>query len=90
MELCIVPFSPEYSIEFFRCTERFCDRCFSEKLGYATPLKNGAPVISHDQPKCEIHARPMFISSMAGRRAAARYVCPEPDCHRTHVKRLVA
>ncbi|SRR5579862_2107373 len=86
MELVVAPFSVDYSIEFFRCTEKFCGRCFSERLGYATPRKNDPPLVSGDQPKCERHARPMFISSLDRQRNRVRYACPEPDCPETFTK----
>jgi len=39
MEASIAPFNADYSIEYFRCTEKFCGRCFSERLGYVTPRR---------------------------------------------------
>jgi len=65
MEFLLAPFSVNRSVEFFRCTEKFCHRCFSESLGYVTPLKDEqTPLVSRDQPNCEKHGRPMFISSL--------------------------
>ena len=61
MEACIAPFSADYSIEFFRCTEKFCHRCFSERLGYVTPKVGERPVFSLDQPRCDQHNRPMLF-----------------------------
>jgi hypothetical protein len=90
MEPSIAPLTREYSIEFFRCTDKFCGRCFSERLGYVTPQKDGAPVVSADQPHCEKHARPMFISSLDRQRNIVRYACPELDCHESQVKEIAA
>jgi hypothetical protein len=86
MEASVAPFNADYSIEFFRCTEKFCGRCFSERLGYVTPKKGEAPVVSHDQPRCERHGRPMFISSLDRQRNVVRYACPEEDCRESTVK----
>jgi hypothetical protein len=87
MEASIAPFSADYSIEFFRCTEKFCGRCFSERLGYVTPQRGDvAPIVPHDQPKCERHGRPMFISSFDRQRNTLRYACPEIECHESIVK----
>ncbi|MGD0180277.1 MAG: hypothetical protein ABSC15_10735 [Terriglobales bacterium] len=86
MEFLLAPFSVNYSIEFFCCTEKFCHRCFNEALGYVTPVKDEAPVVSSDQPRCEKHGRPMFISSLDRQRNVLRYVCPELGCRETTVK----
>jgi hypothetical protein len=86
MEASVAPFNADYSIEFFRCTEKFCGRCFSDRLGYVTPKKGEAPVVSHDQPRCERHGRPMFISSLDRQRNVVRYACPEEDCRESIVK----
>jgi hypothetical protein len=80
MEPAIAPFSADYSIEFFRCTDRFCGRCFSERLGYVTPARNQAPLIANGQPRCERHGRPMFITSHDRHRNLVHYGCPEADC----------
>lgn len=82
----MAPFNADYSIEFFRCTEKFCGRCFSERLGYVTPKKGDAPVFPHDQPRCERHGRPMFISSLDRHRNVLRYACPESECQESIVK----
>jgi len=29
MEAHVAPYMADYSIEFFRCTEKFCQRCFA-------------------------------------------------------------
>jgi hypothetical protein len=86
MEFCLAPFSADYSIEYFVCTEKFCHRCFSERLGYCTPVKDTAPVISAGQPSCEMHGRPMFISSLDRQRNLVKYACPEPDCPGTALR----
>ncbi len=86
MEFAVAPFSLDYSIEFFRCTEKFCGRCFSERLGYVTPKRTEAPLVASNQPKCDRHGRPMLISSLDRQRNLVRYACPEPDCPETFVK----
>lgn len=87
MEACIAPFSADYSLEFFRCTEKFCGRCFNERLGYVTPQRgDAAPLVLPDQPKCERHGRPMFIASLDRQRNTLRYACLEMDCHESLVK----
>jgi hypothetical protein len=86
MEASVAPFNADYSIEFFRCTEKFCGRCFSERLGYVTPKKGESPVVSHDQPRCDRHGRPMFISSLDRQRNILRYACSEVECQESIVK----
>lgn len=86
MEFLLAPFSVNYSIEFFRCTEKFCHRCFNETLGYVTPIREDPPVVLNDQPRCDKHGRPMFISSLDRQRNVLRYLCPEPGCRETTVK----
>lgn len=81
MEFCMAPFSADYSIEFFVCTDKFCHRCFTERLGYCTPAKGAAPLVLKNQPTCDMHGRPMFISSLDRQRNVVKYICPEPDCH---------
>jgi len=83
MELCYAPFSRDYSIEFFKCTAPFCQRCFSERLGYVALSRGGPPHISLDQRRCDQHDRPMFISSLDRQRNLVRYCCPEPNCPET-------
>ena len=86
MEPALAPYNADYSIEFFRCTDKFCQRCFSESLGYATPQRDAVPLVSTDQPRCEKHGRPMFISSLDRQRNVLQYVCPEPGCRATALK----
>jgi hypothetical protein len=86
MEFLLAPFNLNYSFEFFRCTEKFCQRCFTESLGYATPKRDEAPSVSPDQPCCERHGRPMFISSLDRQRNVLRYRCPEQGCSETALK----
>ncbi|MDP9159386.1 MAG: hypothetical protein M3O09_04045 [Acidobacteriota bacterium] len=86
MEFSLAPFSVNYSIEFFRCTDRFCHRCFHEALGYVTPVKDAEPIVLVNQPKCEKHGRPMFISSVDRQRNLVRHACPEPNCHEGPMK----
>jgi len=57
MEFSARPINVNYSVEFFRCTEKFCHRCFSESLGYATPRRDEAPQVSSDQPRYDKHGR---------------------------------
>ncbi|HXY48173.1 MAG TPA: hypothetical protein VEI01_01890 [Terriglobales bacterium] len=80
MEACIAPFSADYSIEFFRCTDKFCHRCFGERVGYVTPRRGESPILTPGQPRCEIHGRPMFIISLDRQRNHVHYACPESDC----------
>lgn len=86
MEFLLAPFNADYSIEFFRCTEKFCGRCFSERIGYVTPARGESPIVTRDQPKCEKHGRPMFISSLDRQRNLVRYACPESDCSESVVR----
>lgn len=86
MEASVAPFNADYSIEFFRCTEKFCGRCFSERLGYVTPKREEPPIVLPDQPRCEKHGRPMFISSLDRQRNVVRYACPEAECLESVVK----
>ena len=86
MEFRIAPFSADYSIEFFACTDKFCHRCFGERLGYCTPVQGRAPTVSDGQPKCEFHGRPMFISSLDRQRNHVKYICSEPDCHQSVIR----
>jgi len=86
MEACIAPFNADYSIEFFRCTEKFCGRCFGERVGYVTPKRGYPPVVSADQPRCEKHGRPMLITSLDRQRNVVRYICAEPGCDEIIVK----
>ena len=86
MESCIAPFSADYSIDYFRCTDKFCGRCFGERVGYVNPKRNEPPVLTPDQPRCEMHGRPLFIVSLDRQRNLVRYACPEPDCSETFTK----
>jgi hypothetical protein len=86
MEACIAPFNADYSIEFFRCTDKFCGRCFGERVGYITPKRGEPPVLTPGQPRCEMHGRPMFITSLDRQRNLVRYACPELDCHEIFTK----
>lgn len=86
MEPLVAPFNADYSIEFFRCTEKFCGRCFSERLGYVTPKREQPPIVLPDQPRCEKHGRPMFISSLDRQRNVVRFACPESGCQESMVK----
>jgi hypothetical protein len=80
MEACIAPYSPDYSIDFFRCTEKFCGRCFGERVGYVNPKRNDAPELTPDQPRCDMHGRPMFIVSLDRQHNRVTYACTEPGC----------
>jgi hypothetical protein len=86
MEACIAPYNSDYSIEFFRCTEKFCGRCFGERVGYTTPKRGQPPVILPSQPCCERHGRPMFITSLDRQRNLIRFACAEPGCDEVLVK----
>lgn len=86
MESCIAPFSADYSIDYFRCTDKFCGRCFGERVGYVNPKRNEPPVLTPDQPRCDMHGRPLFIVSLDRQRNLVRYACPEPDCPETFTK----
>ena len=74
------------TLEFFRCTEKFCGRCFGERVGYITPKRGEDPVVTPNQPRCDMHGRPMFIKSLDRQRNAVTYACAEPDCHETLVR----
>ncbi len=74
------PYSADYSIEFFRCTDKFCHRCFGERIGYTTPKRGEAPVLTPNQPICERHGRPMFIISLDRQRNQITFACAESDC----------
>jgi len=80
MEPALAPYNADYSIEFFRCTDKFCHRCFGERVGYITPQRGDAPVLTPNQPICERHGRPMFIISLDRQRNHITYACPESDC----------
>ncbi len=86
MELCIAPFSADYSIDYFRCTDKFCGRCFGERVGYVSPKHDEPPIPTPNQPRCDMHGRPMFITSLDRQRNLVRYACPEPNCHETFTK----
>jgi len=80
MEPALAPYNADYSIEYFRCTDKFCHRCFGERVGYSTPKRGEAPVLTPNQPICDRHGRPMFIISHDRQRNHVTYACPEPDC----------
>jgi hypothetical protein len=80
MELVVAPYNADYSIDFFRCTEKFCGRTFGERIGYCWAKRNEPPDIVPEQPRCEMHGRPMFILSLDRQRNHVTYACTEPDC----------
>ena len=80
MEPLIAPYNADRCIDFFRCTDKFCHRCFGERVGYVTPRRDEPPVLTPGQPSCDRHGRPMFIVSLDRQRNTLTYVCPEPDC----------
>jgi hypothetical protein len=86
MEFCLAPLTASHSVEYFRCTEKFCPRCFSESLGYVTPVRDDEPILTPNQPKCDRHGRPMMISGLDRQRNVLRYVCPEDGCGESLVK----
>lgn len=80
MEPALAPYNSDYSVEFFRCTDKFCHRCFGERVGYITPKRGDAPVLTPNQPNCDRHGRPMFIVSHDRQRNHVTYACPESGC----------
>jgi hypothetical protein len=80
MEPALAPYNANYCIEFFRCTDKFCHRCFGERVGYITPQRGDAPALTPNQPVCERHGRPMFIISLDRQRNHVTYACAEADC----------
>lgn len=86
MELLFAPYSPDYSIDFFRCTEKFCGRSFGERVGYVNNKRDQPPEIAPNQPRCELHGRPMFIISLDRQRNHITYACTEPDCSQRVVR----
>ena len=86
MEFCLAPLTASHSVEYFRCTEKFCPRCFSESLGYVTPIRDDEPILTREQPRCERHGRPMMISGLDRQRNVLRYACPEDGCGESLVK----
>src|ERR1035441_7687665 len=75
MEPALAPYNTDYSIEFFRCTDKFCHRCFGERIGYTTPKRGGAPVLAPTPPTRARHPR-----AQARRGASPR---PQPAHLRT-------
>lgn len=80
MEPLLAPYNADRCIDFFRCTDKFCHRCFGERVGYITPRRDEPPVLTPGQPSCDRHGRPMFIVSLDRQRNSFTYACPEPDC----------
>jgi hypothetical protein len=80
MEPVLAPYTADYFIEFFRCTDKFCHRCFGERTGYITPQRGATPVLTPSQPNCNRHGRPMFIISLDRQRNHVTYACAEPGC----------
>lgn len=80
MEPLLAPYNADRCIDFFRCTDKFCYRCFGERVGYITPRRDEPPVLTPEQPSCDRHGRPMFIVSLDRQRNTLTYACPEPDC----------
>lgn len=44
-------------------------------------------MVQSEQPRCEKHGRPMFISSLDRQRNTVTYACPEPHCPESYTKR---
>ena len=86
MEPLLAPYNADRSIDFFRCTEKFCPRCFGERVGYVTPQRDLPPIMTSGQPQCDRHGRPMFIISLDRQRNLVTFACPEPDCHERFVR----
>jgi hypothetical protein len=80
MSPSLAPMAHDPSIEYFRCGHEWCPRCYSNSLGYVTPVKGGRPTDVVNEPCCPQHSRPMFISGIDRKRNVIRYACPEPDC----------
>ena len=80
MEPALAPYNANYCIAFFRCTDKFCHRCFGERVGYITPQRGDSPPLTLNQPACERHGRPMFIISFDRQRNHVTYACAEADC----------
>jgi len=51
MEACIAPYTLTIPSIFFRCTDKFCGRCFGERVGYVTPATKSGPNDRADQPR---------------------------------------
>jgi hypothetical protein len=86
MEPAVAPYNADYSIEFFRCTDKLCHRSFGERIGYSTPRRGEPPTLTPNQLVCERHGRPMFIISLDRQRNQVTYACPEPDCSERMLK----
>ena len=86
MEFVLAPYSADRSIEFFRCTDKFCHRCFGERTGYTTPKREDTPILTPNQPVCDRHGRPMFIISLDRQRNHVTYACSEADCGERVIK----
>ena len=64
MEPVLAPYNADYSIEFFRCTDKFCHRCFGERIGYSTPKRGDALGITLIQPHADkLQNSPAALSS---------------------------
>jgi hypothetical protein len=71
MELMLAPYNADRSIDFFRCTEKFCHRCFGERVGYVTPRRDVPPVLTPGPrlrlPRIRLsRARPSHLISEPG------------------------
>ena len=88
MEVRIAPLSADSCVEFCHCQNKWCSRCYSEVLGYVTPVKGERPTDIFDKERCSEHGCPMFISAIDRKRSLARLSCPQPNCSQGVMKRL--
>ena len=80
MSPSLAPMAHDPSIEYFCWGHEWCPRCYSNSLGYVTPVKGGRPTDVVNEPCCPQHSHPMFISGIDRTRNVIRYACPEPGC----------
>ncbi len=81
MSPAVAPVSYDSTLEYYRCSHgEWCPRCYSESLGYLTPVKGARPTDVTNEPRCQEHDRPMFISSVDRQHNVRRYACPEQGC----------
>jgi len=81
MSPAVAPVSYDSGLEYFQCRHGdWCPRCYSEALGYLTVIKGERPRDVADEPRCNRHGQPMFISSVDRQRNLRRYACPEQGC----------
>ena len=86
MEPALAPYNADYSIEFFRCTDKFCHRCFGERIGYTTPKRGDAPVLTPNQPTCDRHGLHRTEQYSLEFEIGPGGACPESDCNERVVR----